>query len=203
MSCFILVRHGQTEWNREERFRGRVDLPLNPVGVAQAEAAARRIADNWRPAAVYSSPLERARQTALAIGRECGLPVTAHQGLLDMDYGQWQGKSPALVAQEYPELYRAWREAPYTLRIPGGESLDDVRRRVLHAVEELTVRHPDQAVVLVSHVVVNRVLLGAVLGLGDEGFWSIGQDTGAINVFESTANGFVLLGLNDTCHLVS
>ncbi len=88
MIRIVLVRHGQTEWNRVERFRGRADVPLNQTGLAQAEATGRRVAAEWKPAAVYASPLSRAVKTAEAIARHSDGPVQLSPGLLDIDYGE-------------------------------------------------------------------------------------------------------------------
>jgi broad specificity phosphatase PhoE len=198
---FILVRHGRTAWNREVRFRGREDLPLDEAGLEQAEAAGRRIAATWSVSAVYTSPLLRARQTAQAIAQNLGLAPQPLEGLLDLDYGRWQGLSPQEVEQRYGDLYPAWLRSPQTVRFPGGESLAQVRERALAAVLELARRHPGETVVLVGHQAVNKVLLCAVLGLDDSHFWRIEQDTGAINVFEYRGGTFVVTLLNDTCHL--
>src|SRR3990167_8526032 len=94
MTLIILVRHGQTEWNRVERFRGRADVPLNEVGLAQAEATGQRVAAEWHPAAIYTSPLSRSVKTTEAIARHFGLAVQTHPGLADIDYGQGQGLTP-------------------------------------------------------------------------------------------------------------
>lgn len=94
MTRIVLIRHGQTEWNRLERFRGRADLSLNEVGLAQAEATARRIAAAWPASAVYSSPLKRAMETAKIIAEALALAVQPLAGLMDIDYGEWQGLSP-------------------------------------------------------------------------------------------------------------
>ena len=201
MTRIILVRHGRTEWNRVERFRGRANVPLDDTGLAQAEAAGKRIAADWDVAAVYSSPLSRAVQTAQAIARHYSLPVTAHPGLFDIDYGQWQGLTPDEARQQWPELVNAWYHAPQTARIPGGESLDDLRARGMAAVSELAARHAGRTIVLVGHTVVNRVILLGVLGLGHDRFWRIRQDTGAINVFEAEGNEYTLVSLNETSHL--
>ena len=220
---FILVRHGRTAWNREVRFRGREDLPLDEVGLKQAEAAGRRIAATWSVSAVYTSPLRRARQTAQAIAKALGLTPQPLEGLLDLDYGRWQGLSPQEVEERDGDLYAAWLRSPLTVQFPGGESLAQVRERALAAVLELARRHPGETVVLVGHQAVNKVLLGAVLtgahagpgwsqaqgpgsaghpGLDDSLFWRIEQDTGAINVFEYREGTFVVTLLNDTCHLL-
>lgn len=201
MTRFILVRHGQTEWNRIERFRGRADVPLNETGLKQAEATGLRIAKEWQVDAIYASPLSRAIRTAQAIAIHYSLPVQPYPNLIDIDYGEWQGLSPEEVAQQWKEELDRWYQQPHFCRIPGGESLDDLRRRGLQAIHELAKQHRNQTIVIVGHTVINRVLLLAILGLGNDRFWRIRQDTCAINVFEEEEGDFTLVSLNDTCHL--
>ena len=202
MSCIILVRHGQTEWNRVERFRGRADVTLNETGLSQAEATGQRVAAEWTPSAVYSSLLSRAVMTAEAIARHFDLPVQVHPGLADIDYGEWQGLTPDEVRERWPAALHAWYKEPETARIPGGETLAGLRARGMSAVNELAAKHAGQTIVLVGHTVINRIILLGVLGLGNERFWHIKQDTCAINVFEAEKGDFVLVSLNDTCHLL-
>ena len=201
MTHFILIRHGETEWNRVVRFRGRADISLNDVGLAQAAATARRVAAEWQPAAIYCSPMVRARQTAQAVAERVGLPVQTHEGLHDIDFGQLQGLTVDEAVARWPEVVRSWAATPEATRFPGGERLADLRGRSTAMLTELTDRYPDQTVVLVGHTVINRVILLGVLGLGLERFWHLGQDTCAVNVFEATAGDYVLHSLNDTCHL--
>jgi probable phosphoglycerate mutase len=200
MTCIILVRHGQTEWNRVERFRGRADVPLNETGLAQAEATGLRIHSEWQPSAVYSSPLSRAVRTAEAIAKHFDLPVQIHPGLADIDYGEWQGLTPDEVRDRWPDALHAWYHQPDEAIIPGGETLVQLRSRGMSTVNELSARHAEQ-IVLVGHTVINRIILLGVLGLGNERFWHIKQDTCAINVFEVEKDDFVLVSLNDSCHL--
>jgi broad specificity phosphatase PhoE len=197
----ILVRHGQTEWNRVERFRGRADVPLNQTGLAQAEATGKRVAAEWHPSAVYSSPLSRSVTTAEAIARHFNLEVQVHPGLADIDYGEWQGLSPDEARQRWPEQIDLWYNQPHLARILGGETLDGLRQRLMKTVSELVQRHPKDTIVAVSHTVTNRVILLAALGLGNERFWHIRQDTCAINVIDAEGDDFVVVSLNDTCHL--
>jgi broad specificity phosphatase PhoE len=203
MTCIVLVRHGQTEWNRVERFRGRADVPLNETGLAQAEATGRRMASEWKPIAIYSSPLARAVKTAEAIAKHFSLPVQTHPGIADIDFGQWQGLTPDEVKERWAEIHYAWYFAPHTAHIPGGETLDDLRLRGMTAVNELAAEHAGQTIVLVGHTVINRVILLGVLGLSNDRFWRLQQDTCAINVFEAENGEFTLVSLNDTCHLRS
>ncbi len=198
----VLVRHGQTAWNREVRFRGQTDLPLDEVGLKQAEATGRYVAARWPVVAVYASPLSRAIQTAEAIARAHDLAAHPLDALLDVDFGEWQGHSPDEVAQQYPDLFQTWRKKPHTVNFPGGESLDIVRSRVVAGLDEVIARHAGQTVALVGHAVVNRVVLCVVLGWGNEGFWRLRQGTCAVNVFEVQEDGaFTIALLNDTGHL--
>ncbi len=200
MTRIILVRHGQTEWNRVERFRGRIDIELNDIGHLQAEAVARRLCKET-VSALYASPLKRALQTAEPIAESCALGVQPLKALIDIDYGTWAGHSPEEVARRYGDLYQAWLDTPHLVQFPKGESLDRVRSRAWQALDKVGRRHTEETVVLVSHVVVNRVLICAVLGLSNSSFWHIGQHNAAINIFEAQERKYRLLLLNDTCHL--
>ena len=195
------VRHGQTEWNRVSCFRGRADVPLNETGLVQAEATGMRVAAEWKPAAVYSSPLSRAIKTAEAIAKHFDLPVQIQPGLANIDYGDWQGLTLDEVQDRWPTALHAWYHQPDEAIIPGGETLTQLRSRGMSTVNDLTARHAEQTIVLVGHTVINRIILLGVLGLGNERFWHIKQDTCAINVFEGEKGDFVLVSLNDTCHL--
>ena len=201
---FFLVRHGQTEWNRDVRFRGRVDLPLDETGLKQASAAADALkARGLEVAAVYASPLQRTMQTAGAVAERFQLSVIPNDGLLDVDFGGWQGLSNEEAAQRYAEIYNTWLERPQDVQFPNGESLEELRQRVTAAVEKLAVEHEEQTVVLVSHMVVCKVLLCAMLGLDNSHYWQVGQDVCAINAFEIDDGAPVVSLINDTCHLKS
>ncbi len=203
MTLVILTRHGETEWNRVERFRGRADVPLNETGLGQAELTALRVASQWNPTAVYSSPLSRAQKTAEAIARCCGLGVQLEEGIADIDYGRWQGLTPEQARDRWPQVHLAWYNSPRQAQLPDGESLDDLRARAMQSVENLVGRHPGETIVLVSHTVVNRVILLGVLGLDNDHLWRLKQDTCALNVFEAEGGKYTLVSLNDTCHLRS
>jgi probable phosphoglycerate mutase len=174
---------------------------LNETGLAQAEATGQRVAAEWQPSAIYTSPLSRSVKTAEAIAKHFDLPVQQHPGLADIDYGEWQGLSPEEARQRWPGKIDAWYNRPHRARIPGGETLADLRARAMNTVNELAAHHPGETIVLVGHTVINRIILLGVLGLGNERFWRIKQDTCAINVFEAENGDFTLVSLNDTCHL--
>jgi len=200
-TTIILVRHGQTEWNRVERFRGRYEVPLNKTGLAQAKKAAERISARWKPSVIYTSPLGRAMETGKAIAQACNLKLQLCDGLVDIDYGEWQGLTPAEARLRWPELVTAWYEHPETVQIPGGESLAQVRQRVTLNLRDIRWLHANKEIVLVGHTVVNRLILLEILGLGNERFWRLHQDPGAINVIEEKDKDFYLVSMNETCHL--
>ncbi len=200
MTTVYLVRHGQTAWNKEEIFRGRTDVPLDETGLKQAEL----VGEYFREIeihAVYSSPLSRARQTAEGIARIHSLEVQALPGIIDMSFGNWEGHANQEIRKMDPETYRLWREQPHRVTLPGGESLDQVRTRAMAALEEVIHKHPRGTVVLVSHRVITKVLLCAILGLDNSHFWQIKQDTTAINRIDYVKDLYVLSLMNETCHL--
>jgi phosphoserine phosphatase len=201
MTRIILVRHGQTEWNRVERFRGRADVPLNETGFKQAEATGVRVAAKWKPVSIYSSPLLRAVKTAEAIAKHFDLKVQVHPGLADIDYGDWQGLSPDEVRMRWGEMLDKWYNAPHLAIIPNGETLSDLRERAMKTVNELVARHAGSTILLLGHTVINRIILLGILGLSNERFWRIKQDTCAINLFDVDDADYTLVSLNDTCHL--
>ena len=201
MTRLILVRHGETEWNRVERFRGRADVQLNERGLLQAEATSFGVNSRTAAGAVYSSPLSRAMRTAQAIAGRQSLRVKAHPGLVDIDYGAWQGLSSEEVRERWPEQLAAWYETPHLAEIPGGESLEDVRARCASAVREIAERHSGESVVLVAHSVVNRIILLCALGLDNSRFWHLRLDTCALNEIEANGEDFTVVSMNETCHL--
>ena len=200
MTRIVLVRHGRTEWNRIERFRGRADITLDYVGIKQAEAAAKRIKE-WPISAVYSSPLRRSLSTAEIIAASMDLNVLSMPGIIDIDYGEWQGLSTEEVIARDSQLYSEWIENPDKVKFPSGESFAEVRERVSKVVDSLIQQHEKESVVLVSHKVICQILILSLLGLDNSHFWQITQDVCAMNLFEVRGGIPSALFINDTCHL--
>lgn len=198
----MLIRHGETAWNVKEVFRGRIDVELNERGVKQAELLGEYLSKE-NMLAVYSSPLKRALKTAEMIAKHHGIEVEITEGLMDLNFGRWQSLPHETVRERYRELYRKWLEAPHEVVMPDGESLSDVRRRGLRLVDEITDKYGDEegVIALVSHRVVNKVLICALLGLGNSHFWSIRIDTCGITIFDYERGRFVLIRHNDTSFL--
>jgi broad specificity phosphatase PhoE len=206
MTRIILVRHGRTPWNKDKIFRGSKDIPLDDLGREEALALGEWLKDETIHAA-YTSPLSRARDTAIAIARHHDLEVIDLPGLADLSYGDWEGISLKDVKVKYADLYHQWEAAPHTVCFPNGETLEVLRTRALAAVEEVVQRHPDQTVLLAAHRAVNKVLIAALIGLDNSHFWRLAQDTTCVNRFhlvEDPQRGvrtWYIISINDACHL--
>ena len=200
MTSIYLVRHGQTAWNKEEIFRGRTDVPLDETGLKQAELAGQYF-KGIEIHAIYSSPLSRAWQTAQKIAQIQTVKVEPLEGILDMSFGDWEGHAHQEIRKMDNETYRQWVESPHLVKLPGGESLDDVRGRAMAALEEVLRKHSEKTIVLVSHRVVCKVMICTILGLDNSHFWQIAQDTTAINLIQYKKGKYILSLMNETCHL--
>ncbi|MFC1870557.1 histidine phosphatase family protein [Chloroflexota bacterium] len=199
MTEIVLARHGETEWNVTEVFRGRIDVELNETGINQAELLARHLRHS-KIEAVYSSPLKRALKTAEMLASYHQLDVVTTPNLVDFDYGNWQGLSHQEVQDKYQQLYAEWIKNPHRVKMPTGESLIQVRKRAMAVVSEVKAKYTG-AVVLVSHRVVNKVLTCALLGLDNSHFWNIRQDNCGTTVFTYENGQFILVKHNDTSYL--
>jgi len=199
MTEIILVRHGETEWNVAEVFRGRIDIELNKTGIKQAGLLAEYLSD-LKLDAIYSSPLKRALTTAELVAGSYKLDVEIAPGLIDFDYGKWQGLPHQEVKDKYKELYAQWIRNPHQVKIPAGESLDEVRKRAIGVIDNVIAKYQG-TVVLVSHRVVNKVLICALLGLDNSHFWNIRQDTCGITTFIYENERFILTKHNNTSYL--
>ena len=201
MTRILLVRHGHVEGIAPERFRGRADLPLTDLGVAQARAVAKRIASGWRPIRAYTSPLSRCVATGAAIAEACGLSTEIMNELIDIDYGAWQGRTCAEIEQSEPKLYATWRSTPHLVRFPQGDSLQDLAARAADALRLVLARHPEESVVLVGHDSVNRALLLQLLDQPLSAYWRLAQSPCCINEIEVVDGRVQVLRANETAHL--
>ena len=192
----ILARHGETAWNVERVFRGRADVNLDDVGVRQAELLGKYLS-NWQLEAIYCSPLRRALDTANMIARYQKAAVCIAEGLTDFDYGEWQSLPEQEVRRLYPTLLNEWRSSPQKVRMPEGESLEDLRGRAVQVVTGILLKHQGN-VLLVSHRVVIKILVCHLLRLDNSHFWNIRQDVCGITVFDYTDARVILTRHNDT-----
>lgn len=162
MTRLVLVRHGQTSYNVERRFQGWLDIPLDDVGRAQAESLARGLRGRSF-GQLLSSDLSRARATAQAISEVLGVPVQEDARLRECRFGEWEGLTLPEVRTGWPEGYREWLEN--SVPAPGGESYVEVRSRVGELVEEALAAHPSGDVLMVSHSVAIKMLIGYCMGI--------------------------------------
>jgi broad specificity phosphatase PhoE len=198
----ILIRHGETDWNKKKIFRGRIDVKLNDNGIRQAGIIC-DILGEVEIDAFYTSPLSRAQETSKIIASCHGKDVQALDEFTDIHFGDWQGLTRKDVMKRYPDIYRVWENRPDKAKIPGAETLTDVRKRITNGFKKLLSIDHDGTVAVVSHGLTNKVALCMVLGLDNSHFWKVKQDNGAVNIFEYTGHGTKLFLMNDTSHLRS
>ena len=203
MTELILVRHGQTDWNVGGRFRGRAEVPLNERGKREATATAERIAREWKPVAIYGSPVTRAQQTAARIASETWVELHQDDRLSDIDYGAWRGLTREEVAAKFPSELALFENTPSLLRISGGEDFTSVRQRVAAFLLDIEEKHANDTIVVVGHTEVNRILLLIALGLPTDALWRIEQHPCAISVVRAAERRWTVVTMNDTCHLAA
>ena len=185
---FLLLRHGQTELSVQRRYSGRGNPGLTEVGRRQAEAAARYLAQRGGIAAVFSSPLQRAYDTAATAAKALGLDVSVDEDLIETDFGAWEGLTFAEAAQRDPELHRRWLEDTGTAP-PGGESFEAVLDRAARARECIVAAHEGDTVLVVSHVTPIKMLLRLALDAGPGILYRLHLDLASLSIAEFYSDG--------------
>jgi probable phosphoglycerate mutase len=194
------VRHGATEYSRDRRFAGSRDVPLTTDGRLQADAVAQALA-GVRVAAIYSSPLERARVCADLIAKPHRLEPRVEPDAREMGFGAWEGLRRDELAQRFPREAEAWRLTPHLVTPPGGESLGAVAARVRALLERLIAAHAGETAVLVTHAVIVRLIVLAALGLGPERLWSVDASPAGITEIEFVGDWATVHRMNTLAHL--
>lgn len=196
----IAIRHGETTWNVDTRIQGHMDIPLNDTGRRQAERMALALADE-PITAIYASDLARAWETAQYLGRALGLEVRREKGLRERGFGDFEGKTFAEIEALLPDQSMRWRKRDPEFAPAGGESLLDLRSRVVTTAERLAAAHPGELIAMVGHGGVMDVLYRAATRLDIQAprTWVLGNT--AINRLLWTPQGFSLVGWADTQHL--
>ena len=200
MLKLIIVRHAESQWNPLGRYQGLLDPELTDRGKRQAEALAHELKKE-NIVRVYSSPLQRTRQTAKVITDKLGVPLYREDRVIEIDHGEWSGMLVDEVKEKYPEQFRMWIEEPHRVKFDGGESLEDVFSRVKDFLNTLKDKHKDETVVVVSHTVPIRCMYCALLGVDLSKFWSFGCDNASYSVVSMEEERNVIQKLNITCHL--
>ncbi|MBD3881647.1 histidine phosphatase family protein [Phormidium tenue FACHB-886] len=207
----LLVRHGETDWNRQKRFQGQIDVPLNEMGKVQAGQAAEFLKAVQIDRAL-TSPMLRPKETAEAILQyHPDLMLEQVPDLAEISHGLWEGKLEAEIEQAYPGLLRQWQQAPETVQMPEGENLQQVWDRATAAWDAIVASTPPGdgqviTVLVVAHDAVNKAILCHVVGQTPVHFWTFKQGNGAVSVIDypqGAAGKPILQAMNITTHLGS
>ncbi len=202
-TTIVLVRHGHVAGISPPSFRGRMELLLTDQGLRQAALTRHYLATRISPSAAYSSPLSRCMRTAEAITRPHGISASPLPDFIDIDYGDWQGRTFDEVRAIDAAAFTDWLRRPHLAGIPNGETLPEASARVTRVMRQLLKRHHRETVLLVGHESVNRLFLLRALELLLSRFWHIHQDPCAINVLTYDDRGWTARCINETAHLAS
>jgi len=204
-SRIFLIRHGETNWNKEGRFQGQIDVPLNDNGRDQAKKTYEYLKGiNFNKA--FSSSMNRPFETAQIILQENKkLNITKINSLIEINHGLWEGKLEAEIKKEWPELLKNWHEKPEQVMMPGGESIKEVSERSVEAFKEICLSQKENDVtLLVAHDAVNKTLICNLLDIDFSNIWMIKQGNGGItiiDIFNDANKDCVLSAMNITTHL--
>lgn len=197
----ILVRHGECQGNREGLFRGRSDFPLNEQGLIQAKELALEM-KQYNPFRIFTGPLSRTKQTALAISQECHIDIEMREGINNIELGPWEEQVKQVIAREYPEQWEIWLNEPEKLSVPGIETLEHVQKRARRELDKIVKEFSGKTVIIVSHRAVLKPLIASCLKISKPYFWRIHIDTAAYSILHYKKGlGYTLVQLNQNRHL--
>ncbi len=201
----ILVRHGETEWNRQRRVQGLSNLALNETGRRQAEAVARAL-KNEKVDVIYTSPLRRAKETARAIGRFHKVEVEIRDGLKELDVGDVDGMTYEDMKIHHGEFFTRWMTDFTSVRLPGGGFVPELRDQCCMAIQDIVkkeqrVESDDRVAVVVTHFFPLMCIICNSMGLDLSHCRRLRLDLASISVLDFNTDSTVLVSLNDTCHL--
>lgn len=196
-----LIRHGETEWNRERRCQGTSDLDLNEFGRGQARAVALYM-KNINLNAVHSSPLKRAYQTAIAFAEPAGLTINLETGLMELNQGDFEGAVMDDISKTHPQLLREWIMKPAETVMPGGESMRQLEQRAWATIMKISSSYShDAKIAVVSHNLALTTIICKTLALDLNLFRRIRISPASISIVEFSQLGPVLVSMNNTSHL--
>ena len=204
-SRIFLVRHGETNWNKEGRFQGQRNIPLNSNGKKQAEKASKYLKEiNFNKA--FSSSMDRPYETAqIILQNKSDLEITKIEKLVEISHGLWEGKLEKEIKEQWPDLLKNWHEKPEQVIMPEGETIKEVSERSLMAWEEICLAQKNKDLtLLVAHDAVNKTLICNILGIDFSNIWMIKQGNGGItiiDIFDDPKKDNVISALNITTHL--
>ncbi len=201
----ILVRHGETDWNKEGRFQGQIDIPLNSNGKQQAKAAGEFL-QKIKIDKAFASSMSRPMETAqIILGSHPTIKIQQKKGLIEIGHGLWEGKLESEIASEWQDLLNDWQQSPERVQMPEGENLDDVALRAMTCWDEICKSlSSEETALVVAHDAVNKTILCNLLGLTKADIWKIKQGNGGITVIDltsETTRPAIITCLNITSHL--
>ena len=200
MTRIFLIRHGETEWNRQNRLQGNSNIHLSKEGYHQAIT----LADHppfQHVDAIYSSDLARAMETASIIAERFNLGVKMMPALREMNFGDWEGREISELVKNFPEDFGKFFTAPERCHPPHGETFLECQARVMIGIREIIAEHENQNVIVVSHGAVIRLVLGAALDMPIHKIWAISQSNVAVNIMRVDDGKFTVELMNSTEHL--
>jgi broad specificity phosphatase PhoE len=197
-----LVRHGETQWNKDGRVQGQLDIGLSDEGLRQARCLARRLAA-VEIDAIYSSDLSRAYKTAEIIAESKGLIVRAMPAFREKHFGEWQGMLSKEIDEKFPEIREQIRIEPRTTRVPGGECWDELTARVMAGLMDIAGSWTEGTIVVTPHGGTVRAALCEILGMDVRNRWKIRTDNTSISILEYRNSEWAIRCINDTAHLDS
>lgn len=199
LSTLVLIRHGTTSWNQKKVYQGHNDIPLAPLGLKQAEYLRQRF-KNVPVKAFYASDLKRASETAKIIASIHQKEVITLPELKEINFGEWEGLSFTEISQRYNGILEQWIKNPGEVKIPGGESYNDVKERASDAIHKIASEN-EGTVVIVSHGGVISAFFCAVFRLSLTAIWKLRLDNASVTIFDYIDNNYILKLYNDTHHL--
>jgi alpha-ribazole phosphatase len=201
MTRLLLVRHGETDWNRQNRHQGQKDIPLNALGRDQVDRAVQHLANEQIDAA-YASDLCRAWETATAIAAQHErLAIIKEPRLREMHFGEWEGLTWAQIHQREPSAVENWSQILMENGPPGGENLSQFGVRVKETADEIIKGHPDKSVLLVAHGGTLMMLICLLLEYPIKNYWKFRIEKASLSEIEAYPEGAIINHLNDTSHL--
>ena len=200
MTRLFLIRHGETEWNRQNRLQGNSDIHLSPEGFHQAQTLAKH-APFKHADAIYSSDLARAMDTAIILAERFNLTIKMMPELREMNYGDWEGRIISELLEESPKAFGKFFTNPEKCHPPHGETFLESQARVMIGIREIIAKHEGQSVIVVSHGAAIRLILGAALDMPIHKIWAISQSNTALNVLRVDNGEFTVELVNSTLHL--
>ena len=203
----ILVRHGETDWNKAGRFQGQIDIPLNDAGRKQAEAT-REFLKKTQIDCSWSSTLSRPKETAsIILQAHDSISINTLNGLVEIAHGEWEGKLESEIINTWPDLLELWKSSPESVQMPSGETIHDVWSRSIKSWREITSKlKPEETALVVAHDAVNKTIICDLLGLPTADIWKVKQGNGGVSVIDIPTNKdhpSVVTCINLTSHLGS